>query len=451
MIGIRSSDLRPRLWLLLAHVVAFPAFADGIALKGDNSLSGTIRSINQAGVVELSSVLSPEPVFLKAGSVEKVEFSPPAESLQSPGAVVELVNGDLLPASLEALDDGFLTVDAPVVGRLNLPRAVVKSVQFGIHKRKLIYAGPRNLEEWLSDGDGVRNWRFENNALVADGPAHATRTFDTPTRFVLRFHLKWQGNPNFQIYFADPLNPRGEASDRYYLQFGGAGLELKREAAKGNRYTTVILSNRTPELCPDQQLEVEIRVDRKASRLHLFLNGEPEGAGIDPLPLAPTGKGISLVSNSSNGNEMEVRNIEILELDDAKVRHRAEDRGNPKTDSLISRDDDRWGGRLTSIRKSADGLVFSFKSDFQEEPLELLETDVSTIFFAAADGPEVKKDGNPFVLRLQENGSLRVSSCSFTETTVTAVHPLLGPLTLRRSGVTAMERPTTATPGEPEK
>lgn len=451
MIGIRSSNLTPCLWLALANVAAFPAFADGIALKGNNSLSGAIRSINEEGVVELASVLSPEPVFLKAESVEKVEFSPPAESPQSPGAVVELVNGDLLPASLEALDDEFLTVDSPVVGRLNLPRAVVKSVQLGVHKRKLIYAGPRNLEEWLSDGDGVRNWRFENNALVADGPAYATRTFEMPTRFVLRFHLKWQGNPNFQIYFADPLSPRGEASDRYYLQFGGAGLELKREAGKGRRGNSVILSNRTPELCPDQELEVEIRVDRKASRLHLLLNGEPEGAGIDPLPAAPTGKGISLVSNASNGNEMEVRGIEILELDDAKVRHRAEDRGNPKTDSLISRDEDRWGGRLTSIRQSADGLVFSFKSDFQEEPLELLETDVSTIFFAAEDATEVKKDGNPFVLRLQENGSLRVSSCSFTETTVTAVHPLLGPLTLRRSGVTAMERPATATPGEPEK
>jgi hypothetical protein len=451
MIGTRNSNLRPQQWLVLAHVVAFPAFGDGIALKGNNTLSGTIRSINEAGVVELSSVLSPEPVFLRAESVERVEFSPPAESQQSAGAVVELVNGDLLPASLEALDDKFLTIDAPGVGRLTLPRAVVKSVQLGVHKRKLIYAGPRNLEEWLSDGDGVRNWRFEDNALVADGPAHATRTFDTPSRFVLRFNLNWQGNPNFQIYFADPLNPRGEASDRYYLQFGGAGLELKREASKGNRYTTVILSNRTPELCPDQQLEVEIRVDRKASRLHLLLNGEPEGVGIDPLPGAPTGKGISLVSNSSNGNVMEVRGIEITELDDAKVRHRAEDRGDPKTDSLISRDDDRWGGLLTSIRKSADGLVFSFKSDFQEEPLELLESDVSTIFFATAEGTEVKKDGSPFVLRLQENGSLRVSSCTFTETTVTAVHPLLGPLTLRRSGVTAMERAATTTPGEPEK
>ncbi|MEX1114846.1 MAG: hypothetical protein WEB53_06325 [Akkermansiaceae bacterium] len=451
MIGIRSFNLRHCLWLVFAHVVASSALADGIALKGNNSLSGRVLSINEEGVVELSSVLSPEPVFLNAESVEKVEFSPPAESLQSPGAMVELVNGDMIPASLEALDEKFLTIDMPDVGPLELPRAVVKSVQFGIHKRKLIYAGPRNMEEWLSGGDGVRNWDFGNKALVANGPAYATRTFETPTRFVLRFNLKWQGNPNFQIYFADPLNPRGDASDRYYLQFGGAGLELKREAAKGNRYTTVILSNRTPDLCPDQQLEVEVRVDRKASRLHLFLNGEPEGAGIDPLPAAPIGKGISLVSNGSNGNEIEIRGIEILELDDSKIRHRSEDRGDPKADSLISRDDDRWGGRLTSIRKSADGLVFAFKSDFQEEPLEIIETDVSTVFFAAVDAPEVAKDGNPFVLRLQENGLLRVSSCYFTETTVTATHPLLGQLSIRRSGVTAMERLSTATPGEPEK
>jgi hypothetical protein len=451
MIGIWSFNLKPHVWLAFAHAIALPALADGIDLVGDHRLSGTVRSISDVGVVELVSELSPEPIFLDAAAVEKVDFSQPAESSESPGAMVELINGDLLPAALESLDHEFLTVSAPDVGTLKLPRSVLKSVQLGISKRKLIYAGPRNLEEWLSAGDGVRKWDFEDDALVANGPAHATGTFETPLRFVIRFQLKWQGNPNFQIYFADPLQVRGEAADRYYLQFGGAGLEIKREAIKGSRYTSVILSNRTPELCPDQKLDIEIRVDRKSSRLHLLLNGEPESAGIDPLPEAPTGGGISLVSNSSTGNEIVIRDIEITELDDAAVRHRTEDRGNPKMDSLISREDDRWGGLLTAIRKDVDGLVFAFKSDFQDEPLELLESDVSTVFFAGDERSDDQNQGNPFVLRLQENGLLRVSSCSFTETHVTAAHPLLGPLTIRRVGVTALERYAPATGGKPKK
>ncbi len=440
MIGIRTSDAGPCLALVFALSAAATSWGDEISLKGEASLSGSIRSINAAGVVELATSLSPEPILLRAGSVEKVVFSPPQERPDLPGAVAELINGDLLPVTLEALDDKNLTVSTLDAGRLLIPRDALKSVQLGVHQRRTIYAGPKNAEEWVGDAEGSRNWRFENNALVANGPAFAARDFATPSQFVFRFSLKWQGNPNFQIYFADSLRPRGEVSDRYYLQFAGAGMELKRESTKGNRYTTVILSNRTPEQFPDSSLDVEIRVDRKTARLHLLLNGEPEGAGIDPVKGAPEGGGVTLVSNAANGTEQEIRNIEILELDDARGRHRSEERGDPKTDSLISRDDDRWGGRLTGIRKTGDGLIFSFKSDFQESPLELLDSDVSTVFFASPADSIKAADPHPFVLRLQANGLLRVSSCSFTENSVAAVHPLLGPLVIRRAGISALER-----------
>ncbi len=440
MIGIRTFKLGVRSCAVLALAAAVPAHADEILLTGDASLSGTIRSINDTGVVELSTPISPDPVLLKAEAVRKVVFSPPQDSPDAPGAIAELVNGDLLPVTIEGLDDKSLTVTTMDAGRLVIPRTALKSVQLGVHKRKMVYSGPRNIEEWKGDAEGSRNWHFENNGLVASGPAYAAKDFDTPSQFVFRFSLKWQGNPNFQIYFADPLKQRGEVSDRYYLQFAGAGMELKRESTKGNRYTTVILSNRTPEQFPDNTLEVEIRVDRKTARLHLFLNGEPEGAGIDPVKGVPEAGGVTLVSNAPNGTEQEIHGIEILELDESRGRHRTEERGDPKTDSLISRDDDRWGGHLGDIRKTGDGLVFSFKSDFQDSPLELLASDVSTVFFANPDQSKEPEVSHPFVLRLQANGSLRVSSCSFTGNSVSATHSLLGQLLIRRSGITELDR-----------
>jgi hypothetical protein len=451
MIGTQNSNLALRLSVIV-FTAAGLALADEISLTGRDKLSGTIRSIDGAGVVELATPNSPDPIFLSAGSVKKVQFSPPKDDSFSPAAMVGLLNGDLIPASIESLDENNLTVVTEDAGRLVLPRETLKNLQLGIQKRKVIYTGPKSLEEWAGENDVGKNWRFENNALIASGPAYVFKNFETPQQFVIRFTLKWEGNPNYQIFFADPLKPRGEASDRYYLQFNGAGLELKREASKGNRYTPVVLlSNRTPDIYPNNRLDVEIRVDRKASRLHILLNGEPEAAGIDPIPGAPTGKGITLISNSTNGSEQEIRGLEILEFDDARIRHRTEDRGNPKTDSLISRDDDRWGGHLREIKRSAEGLVFSFKSDFQDEPLELLETDVSTVFFAKTKEIADPGQDNPFILRLQDSGFLRVSSCSFSETTVTAVHPLLGSLSIRRAGIAALERPDSKPREEPEK
>ncbi len=448
---MRTSDPRPLRLVVLAGCAFGIASADKLTLTDDARLTGTIRSINEAGVVELASVLSPDPVLLKADAVEKVEFTAPESAPVPPGTLIELANGDLLPANIESLDDRNLTITTEDAGRLEIPRTALKSMQLGVHKRKAIYSGPKNAEEWSRGVDENKRWKFSGGSLVANGPATASRSFETPIQFILKFTLKWQANPNFQIFFADPLTPKVELADRYYLQFNGAGLEIKREASTGKRFQTVILLSRTPDQFANNQVDVEIRVDRKTSRLHLLLNGEPEAAGIDPVASVPQGRGVTLVNSSAAGLTQEIRGIEILELDNVRARHRSEDRGNTKEDSLISRDEDRWSGRLAGITKSPDGVVFSFKSDFQDAPLELTDADVSTIFFAQPENAPAPEADPPFALRLSGEGSLRVSSCTFSPDSVSARHPLLGQMTIRRSGVVAMERMTSKPGGKSEE
>jgi hypothetical protein len=426
--------------LILAGCSLGVLCADNLTLVGDARLSGTVRSINEAGVVELVSALSPEPIELKADAVEKVEFSAPAPTISPPGTRVELVNGDLLPVTIECLDAKNLTVLTADAGRLLIPRSALKSMQLGVHSQNVIYRGPKNLEEWNRDLDSSKAWSFANNALTTNRSALGWKNFETPPQFILKFTLKWQGEPSFKIYFADPLTPQVDLVDRYYLNFSGAGPEIKRESSKGRHFQTVILSNRTPDQFSEKQLDVEIHVDRKTSRLHLFLNGEPEGAGVDPVADAPPGNGVTFINNSQAGLTQEISDIEILELDNAGARHHAEERGDPKVDSLISRDEDRWGGRLTEIHQGPQGPVFLFKSDFQDEPLELSERDVSTVFFANAEQTPAVQAIHPFALRLRGDGCLRVSSCAFSSGDVVAQHALLGSLKISRAGVTSLER-----------
>ena len=423
--------------------LAAPLQADNLTLAGDGErLTGTVCSINEAGVLELSSPLSPAPLLLKSGAVEKVEFSSKGGVFTAPGAMIELANGDMLPATVESLVDDRLVITTPDAGRLEIPRDSLKSVRLGLQRQKLVYAGPRSLDEWTGGEDGMKNWVFGRKSLIANGLATASKKLDLPERFTLRFTLQWQARqmPNFQIYFADPLKAKGEPCDRYYLRFSAAGLDIKREASRGKRHTDIQILNRTPDQYPDRRLQVEIQVDRTGSRLQLFLNGEPEGVFIDPVRPMPVGQGITLTSTAASGSTQEISAIEILELDDSRGRNRGEERGDPKQDSLISREDDRWGGRLIEIGKTGDGAVFRFKSDFQKDPLEIPEADVSTVFFAARDGGVPDDKAHPFVLRLRGEGALRVASCQFSEEAVSATHPLLGPLTFRREGIVALER-----------
>ena len=426
--------------LFLAFALSLPAPGDQISLPDDSRLTGTVKSINVDGILELASELSPDPVMLRPEAVRKLTFAEPSDRVESPGSVVELVNDDLLPVEIISFDGNILNVATRDAGPLAIPRTFLKSIQLGIHKQRSIYSGPKSVEEWADGVEGAKNWRFIKGALTAGGPAVAAKMLELPSRFVLKFNLKWQLSPNFMVYFADPLTPKVDQVDRYSFQFNASGIEIKRESSTGPKVQPVILLTRRPNEFSTNQMDVEIRVDRKTSRLHLLLNGEPEAAGIDPVANPPSGSGLVFISSSPSGTPQEIRAIQVSDFDDSIERHRSEGRGDPGMDSIISRDDDRWGGRLTQIRQSGEGSVFTFKSDFQETPLELLESDISTVFFVKPEEGASSPKQASWVLKLRGEGSLHMSSCVFSEKGITARHPLLGPLEIRSGGVTELER-----------
>jgi hypothetical protein len=411
--------------------------ADNLTLLDEARLSGTVRSVRENGVVEIASVLSPALLQLEPGAVTKIEFSDPGAPLAQPETMIELTNGDLLPVSIESFVGDKLNVISPAIGPLCISRTLIKSVELSPHPHRQIYVGPRNLEEWQSSGDSSKSWRFTNESLITNGPAVASKPFKLPLSFTFKFTLKWQGMPNYRIYFADPLISDEVPVDRYCIYFDGETVGIQREA--NNSVKTVIFLNRTPESISPNDVKVEIRVDRKNSRLSLYLDGEPEGVGIDPVSPPPRGNGIRLVSHSSAGTAVEICKIEMTEFDNTGLP-RSENRGDLTVDSLISRDADRWSGRLTGIRKSPEGNVFLFKSDFQPEPLELLECDLTTLFFAQSESPSPPLDSPLFTLQLRGQGHLSVASCIFSEAGISATHPLLGSLKISRGTVSTMER-----------
>ena len=75
---MQSSNIKPWLGLVLTGSALGLLQADHLTLADSARLTGAVRSLNEAGVIELASPLSPEPLFLKTGAVTKVEFSAPA-------------------------------------------------------------------------------------------------------------------------------------------------------------------------------------------------------------------------------------------------------------------------------------------------------------------------------------------------------------------------------------
>jgi hypothetical protein len=440
MIGTTSSDRLVITTSLVLLVAAGHLRADLISLSGEGRLSGTVRAINNEGIVELDSPLSDEPIFLRAEAVKKVAFGSGEDVSDPPSCRVELSNGDILPVEIESLDDKQLAVMSPMAGRLLIPRRALRSLVMGIHPNKVIYPRGGSLEDMKPEGPRGDNWSYDEGAWSVQGQGRLVRKLDPLEQFSAKFNLSWNGNPAFQFYFADPLLPSSQISDRYLFQFGSGGIEIRRESSKGGRRSTTLLSlNRRPDQYPDNQLRVEIRIDRKNSMLYLFINDEPEGRFGDPVANPPEGGGIVFSSNAGVEHSMTISGVEISEWDHNGDRHRTEDRGDETVDALIEKRGDRFGGSLISIKPGPEGPLFVFKSDFQEAPIELPESEVSTVFLKNSE-EEPGKVFHPFALRLRGNGIIRVAPCSFPGDQIEATHPLIGPLLLNRSEVTALER-----------
>lgn len=438
MIGTMNSDFFKCATLFLG--IASLAVGAEVSLQGDGRLTGEVTRMDADGTIEIVSPISERPLRILGDKAIRVDFGAADKGFHASDQRIELSNGDILPVKVLSLADGFLNVESADLGRVPIPREMVSSIQLGIFPKKVIYSGSSDFSGWTRDKNGSRNWTVDGDEFVAEGLGTISRDVALTDKFIIRFSVAWDNYPNFQFRFADPGDKEGVQVDRYVLQFVGSGFGVLRESSGVRASVPIVFLNRPSERLRDNRMNIEIRVDRSRRKIQLYIDGEKEGSFTDPLITAPTGTGISLVSRAPQESSQRIGEIEVLEWDDRGDRHRSEERGDGNSDSLIGRNGERLGGKLTGIRQDGDTSVYLFKSDFQKDVMELPEGEVSTLFVGGQDDSEGKDFSGGFLLSLRGGGEMSVSSCTFGSGKISVIHPLLGALEIDREGITSLER-----------
>lgn len=421
-----------------------------VSFSGDNKITGEPVSMDADGVIMLTTPHSDQPIRLQAGKVSKIDFGKSDQIIETPQQNLTLVNGDSFPVNIRGLDHRILQINTPHLGDLDIPREMIDSLDIGMFAKKSIYSGPKEISEWKNSVDEVSKWQVENGSLVASGSGLVYRDVKLPENYSVRFKASWENNPNFRFYFGDPMDYKGKAVNRYYIQYGNAGMEIKRESTGKTRYSTVAVIPREPQEFASKELWIEIRVTRKGGRLDLYLNDKLEGRYVDPFPDLPSGTGISFGAQATDENKLRISDIDISDWKDHGDRHRTEERGDGKEDAVIGRNGERFGGSLLSVTHGPDGAIYRFKSNYQADPIDLPESEVSSIRFKSTSGVNIEKlDG--LSLFFQGRGNIRVTKCTFNESAIDVTHPLLGDLKINRPAISRMERHAHAKPNPPEK
>jgi hypothetical protein len=420
--------------------IAASAMAAEVSLQDDGRLTGEVSSMDADGTIELESLLSKKPLCIRADKTIRIDFGSDKRDVHVSGQKLQLRNGDVLPVRVNSMADGLLEAESDDLGSLSIPREMISTIQLGIFPQRLIYSGPEDFKGWKRDKANPDSWKINDSEFVAKGNGTISRDAELPEKFILKFSFIWKNYPFLKVGFAEPQDAESGSVDRYLFQLVGSSLGVMRESNANKGNVPIVSMNRTSGRLQDSRMDVEIRVDRTRGQLQLYIDGEMEGRYIDPLAGIPSGTGISISTRSASGGVQKIGNIKVFEWDDRADRHRTEDRGDGKSDSLIGRNGERLGGRLTGIRSDGDESVYLFKSDFQKGILELPEQEVSTVFVSASDDFQENYASEGFILSLRGGGQLTVSSCVFGSEKVTAKHPLLGDVQIDRAGVTSLVR-----------
>ena len=401
---------------------------DKLELSDGSILSGRVLSIQGNDKVVLDSNLTNEPIQLRAQSLTSITFRKDTKLPNNTPQLLHLVNGDVVPGTLQKLDGeelGFLTGYS---NELVIPREYVRSIDFGVTPQKLVYSGPKPLAEWRDNDD----WEWENGSLTCNTSGTIAAQNVLPRQFILRFRLEWENDPNFRIYFCDDFLKRTGNADRYYFEVNSMGSQLKRQTTMGGRrWHTLAQSHQKPREYPSRAIDVELRVNRDSRQIYLYLNSEKIQRTPDPIDSFPTGTGIMLQSQAGGDLKNIVSELEIYEWDAVTELRRDEGHDDPETDGLVDVEGQHLSGSAIQLQGGAQGDRIIFESRFNKEPLEVQTSRVSSLYFRQS--PQAPGGQAPVEISLTGGGSLQCSSLEMNDSAIIAMHPLLGKLTLDRS------------------
>ncbi len=418
--------------LCLLTVSSLLTAEDHIELRDGSTLRGTVRSIEGNEKVVVDSTFSSSPIELRGSALRSIIFKPggnDSTDRQSP-ELLHLANGDILPGSLQGLDSKQVSFRTIHADELKIPRDHIRSIDFGVTPQKLVYAGPKPIADWIDNDD----WEWENGKLTCDTSGTIAAENVLPRQFILRFRLEWESGPNFRLYFCDDFLKRTGNADRYYFEVNSMGSQLKRQTTEGGRrWHTLAQSHRRPQEYNGNSIDVELRVDRDRRQIYVYLDGEKLQRTPDPIDSFPSGTGIMLQSQAGGDLKNIISELEIYEWDAVTELRRNEGHDDPKTDGLVDVEGQHLSGAALQLEERDGNTSMIFASPFNEQPLKIRTTRISSLYFKHAPNPPAGQA--PLQVDLRGGGTLQFSSLTLKEKVVEATHPLLGRLILERNAI----------------
>lgn len=391
-----------------------PARQDLLRFSNGDQLHGTFAGIKEGGKISWNREDVTPGMELSSTDVRQIVLNGgrPRKAIESLSCAT-LVEGDRIPGILKSLDDKSVVLETSFAGLVTLPRERVAMIAPSPLGGRLIYHGPYEGDEWskinVAHPDGLPaeqekdhpeengkadptktgKWKFSGSAWYWQGVRPGTalvRKEGMPDRSLLRFDLAWKNRMSmafaFHADFQRPKPPEGEEivgnvaanqfptdpssfpklfGSSYVLQLSGNSVLLYRVGfdESGKPLIEAIRSNSySARLGEADNVTVELRCNRQAGEISLFINGEffsqwSEGAaGAGGATYAGKGGGFGFMVQSAS-TPVRISDIAMAEwngMPDSARSLQVEEQDIV----LLANGTDRFSGKVTAFK---DGMV----------------------------------------------------------------------------------------------
>ncbi len=341
---------------------------DVIEFANKDKLHGTLVSVapGEYGLRWKSGYVEKPIDFALTGLVSATLSKRSSGKDATSGALAKLSNGDILPGNIVSLDKDKLVFETWYAGRININRAMIKTLNPNASISSTIYEGPTDLESWSTGRHGsVPAWRYKDGTLIAMQSYAIGRNIENfPDLADVQFDAAWRIVPSFYFtFFSDSVQEiHGNC---YSVCVGGSSIYMYRYSRDGNSQN---LGSGNISLFDNnvaRKARFNVLINKKERSFTLLVNGKMVKQWMDPREFGGLGRGI--VFQPQNQGDLRLSGIKISQWD-GKIPQITEGEAELKEDLVRLINGDKVSGKLRSIAEGK--LKFDTSYATLDIPLE---------------------------------------------------------------------------------
>ena len=427
---------------MLKHstIIAFglftlPLTADHIRFDNGDAFAGDILHFTK-DTLFLKTPHSVEPLEILPARVATLFFDQKKDASSPPSElhILKLSNGDTLSGLFQSLDENNLTFKTHYAEILTIPRSHISALYFNKKADKILYTGPRGLSGWTVNN----GWDFENGTFFSTGQGSIARNLDLPDQFTVSASFTWKDKPNLRLYIcASHPNDKERKTSSYYLTLNSGGLAFHRYDPEGHSsYARLIQLDDKKAAISSLKGTIELRINRRNAKVTLFYNGKSMGTFRDPSGVSPKGSYVIIDSNTSSHQANVLEQIEVRAWDANSDQYHSEKPKSDDTDSLTTSKGERFSGKILNYNPTTSSFILNHPHT--DKPVSIANSDCSVIHFKKIDS---KTPSATSTVNLNSGGFLTLTPSALDQNGfLTAIHPLIGNITLKRSAIQKISR-----------